>query len=252
MTRFICPKTDKLSNYFIIENDPDSVKQINSVLDKFDDFHFIGSTADINIAMNTILEETPAIVFLSVDNVIDNPFRFVKNLSLYIDDIPLFIAISTTKGKAYKAIKNNFFDYLLKPLRELELRKSILKAEKDNAFKLKDKVCIKSYNDYKYLDTNEILFLKADNNTTDFHMKDGKVICAYKTLKTFENLLPNNFLRIHRSYIINSSYVSGINYGKLLCTIDKTASDIPFTKSYIDNVKNLNEKLSKSSHLSLN
>ncbi len=241
-----------MSNYYIIENDPDSVKHIKNVLAKFGDFNFIGNTSDTSIAMNTILEENPAIVFLSVDNVIDNPFRFVKDLSLYIDTPPLFVAISITKNKAYKAIKNNFYDYLLKPLRELELRKSMLKAEKSNSSKLKDKVCIKSYNDYKYLDTNEILFLKADNNTTDFHMKDGSVICAYKTLKTFENLLPSKFLRIHKSYIINSSYVSGINYGKLLCTIDKSTFNIPFTKTYIDNVKDMNEKLSKSSHVSLN
>lgn len=241
-----------MNNYFIIENDLVSVKQIKSVLAKFDNFHCIGNTCDTNIAMNTILEDKPSIVFMSVDNVIDNPFRFVKDLNLYIDNPPFFIAISITKNKAYKAIKNNFYDYLLKPLRELELRKSMLKAEKDKVSKLKDKICIKSYKDYKYLDTNEILFLKADNNTTDFHMKDGSVICAYKTLKTFQNLLPRNFMRIHKSYIINSSYVSGINYGKLLCAINKTTFNIPFTKTYIENVKNMNEKLSKSSHISLN
>jgi len=241
-----------MSNYFIIESDPVCVKHIQSVLSKFNDFHCIGSTSNSSIAMNTILEQSPSLVFLSVDNTIESPFRFVVDLGMYVDNLPIFVAISNSKNKAYKAIKSNFYDYLLKPLKELELRKSILKAQKNNISNLKDKVCIKSYKDYKYLDTNEILFLKADNNTTDFHMKDGSVICAYKTLKTFQDLLPSNFRRIHKSYIVNSSYVSGINYGKLLCTIDKTTFNIPFTKTYMENVKNMNEKLSKSSHAYLN
>lgn len=241
-----------MNNYFVIENESTSIERIKSVLDNFEDFYCIGNSSDTNIAMNTILKETPSLVFLSVDNVIESPFKFSNSLNQYLDTPPLVIGISSSKTKAYKAIKNNFFDYLLKPLSDLEVRKTILKAKKDNVFKTQNTVCLKSYKDYRYLNTNEILFLKADNNTTDFYMTDGSTISAFKTLKTYENLLPNSFLRIHKSYVINSNYVSGINYGKLMCTINKCGLNIPFTKTYIDNVKVINKTLSQSALTAMN
>ena len=96
------------------------------------------------------------------------------------------------------------------------------------------------------------LFLKADNNTTDFYIKDGSIVNAFKTLKIFEHTLPNNFLRIHKSYIVNIDFVSRINFGKLKCTIDSSSYKLPFTKTYINNIEFINNSLSGISVLSQN
>ena len=65
-------------------------------------------------------------------------------------------------------------------------------------------ICVKSYGDYRYIDSNDVLYLEADNNSTDIHLNNGEMITAFKTLKHFENTLPNSqFLRIHNSYMIN-------------------------------------------------
>ncbi|MFA5297546.1 MAG: LytTR family transcriptional regulator DNA-binding domain-containing protein, partial [Lutibacter sp.] len=179
--------------------------------------------------------------------------EFVNELNtLFSDDLPTFIAISSSKDKAYEVIKNGFFDFLLNPLSDLEIRKTILKFQKKNPVRSKKNICLKSYKDYQYLNTDEILFLKADNNTTDFYMSDGNIINAFKTLKTFKDLLPKNFLRIHKSYIINKNYVSRIQYGKFICTIKKNNYDIPFTKTYIENIESMKKTLSYSSCQLLN
>ena len=93
-------------------------------------------------------------------------------------------------------------------------RKTVLKLQYNFPIQFKRTICLKSYKDFQYLKTDEILFLKADNNTTDFYMSDGKVINAYKTLKTFEDILPNNFYRIHKSFIINKACITSKNYNK--------------------------------------
>lgn len=113
-------------------------------------------------------------------------------------------------------------------------------------------VCLKSNKDYQYLNTEKILFLKADNNTTDFHMKDGAIIGAYKTLKTFESTLPQNFLRIHKSYIINICYISRIHYGKSICIIKYPFCKIPFTKTFIKNIESINKSLTNNTFVVLN
>ena len=93
---------------------------------------------------------------------------------------------------------------------------------------------------------------KADNNTTDFYMQDGSLVGAFKTLKSFEGVLPENFLRIHKSYIINKNYISRISYGKGICILKKESYKIPFTKTFIDNVAMINESLVKEALMALN
>ena len=222
-------------------------------MEDYHEFNCIGVSGEYNHALNFILKETPNLVFIDIDDTFEKPFELVNELNLLFGDyFPVFIAISSSKDKAYEAIKNGFFDFILNPLSELEIRKSILKFLKRNPSIINKNICLKSYKDYQYLNTDEILFLKADNNTTDFYMSDGNIISAFKTLKTFEDVLPENFLRIHKSYIINKNFVSRIQYGKFICTIKKNSYDIPFTKTYIDNIEIMKKALSNNSFQSLN
>ena len=222
-------------------------------MEDYHEFNCIGVSNEYDQALNLILKETPNLVFIDIDNTFEKPFELVNELNLLFSDyFPVFIAISSSKDKAYEAIKYGFFDFILNPLSELEIRKSILKFQKRNPAIINKNICLKSHKDYQYLNTDEILFLKADNNTTDFYMSDGNIISAFKTLKTFENVLPENFLRIHKSYIINKNFVSRIQYGKLICTIKKNSYDIPFTKTYIDNIEIMKKTLSHNSFQSLN
>ena len=241
-----------MRNYFIIEKEHSTITCIQKVLEDFQGYNCIGVSSHYNSAMNTILKETPNLVFVNIDNTIENSFQFIHELNQYSNESPIFIAISASKEKAYEVIKNGFFDFMLNPLTELEIRKTILNFQKKNPVRKKRTICLKSYKDYQYLDVDEILFLKADNNTTDFHMSDGTIINAFKTLKTFEDRLPKNFLRIHKSYIINKNHVSRIQYGKLMCTIKNVGYAVPFTKTYIENVENMQNTLAHYSNPSIN
>ncbi len=78
----------------------------------------------------------------------------------------------------------------------------------------------------------DIVYLKADNNTTDFYLQSGKVITAFKTLKHFEQLLPFYFFRIHHSYVINVGHVSRINLGKNQCYLLNNEIALPFSRTY--------------------
>jgi len=239
-------------SYIIIEKNSATIQRINEVFNDFADLSCLGIADTYESAMNLILKESPSLVFFNIDSVIPNIFQFINEINQYKEHTPELIAISAAVENAFLAIKNGCLDAILQPLAELDIRKAILKYEKKNKQSAKKTICLKSYGDYQYLNTNDILFLKADNNTTDFYMKDGNVITAFKTLKIYGNLLPTNFLRIHKSYIINSSYVSRVNFSKSQCTIDRNITKIPFTKTYLDNVKLMNALLSNTSLLTLN
>lgn len=247
-----------MSSYYIVDNNTAVINSLKNIFKDFSAFISHGESSSYDDAMNTILKKKPDIVFINLDGKIENPFALVSELKAYLDSTPSLVAVSSSKKHAYKALKHGFIDYMVTPIPELELRKLILTYKKNKTSKTARTLCLQSYKDFQYVNTDEILFLKADNNTTDFYMNDGTVISAFKTLKTFQGALPNNFLRIHKSYIINKNFISRINYGKHSCTVEKKtlktpiAQKIPFTKTYMDNINYIKESLSDISVTKLN
>lgn len=234
-------------SYTIIDSDATSNLQLQHYLEDYGDFVCSGEARNCSDGLNAILKYSPDVVFINLNDKAFEYFHMVTELYQYVKNIPILIGISRSKEYAYNAIKNNFFDYWLMPYNEFDIRKTLLRLKKQLPKEdVSHTLCLKSYNDYQYLDTNEILYLKADNNTTDFVMKDGSTISAYKTLKTFENRLPENFIRVHQSYILNTNYVSGINYGKSLCFLKVRKTKLPFTKTYKENIEGLKKILSKN------
>ncbi len=234
--------------YLIIDSDATSNLQLRHFLEDYGDFECVQHSRDSDEGLNAILKYSPDLVFINLNEQAYEYFHMVSDLHQYVKDIPLIIGISQSKEYAYRAIKSNFFDYWLLPYNEFDIRKSLLKLKKLAPKEVEPHtICLQSYRDYQYVNTNDILYLQADNNATEFVMADGSVINTYKTLKSFEQQLPKNFVRIHQSYILNTNYVARINYGKAICNLKGRKQPLPFSKSYKGNVDQLKKMLSKNS-----
>lgn len=240
-----------MTHCLIIDNDITTIELIESLSDDFSNISFDAVNEDYELALNLILKHKPQLIVLNIDSIEINISEFLLDINQCIPNPPMFIAISTYREKAVDAYRYDFADFLLKPLKEHLVRKSLLKFQKKYPDRQSETICLKSYKDYQYLNIEDIMYLKADNNTTDFYMNDGRVIGAYKTLKVFENVLPKTFLRIHKSYIINKNCISRIHYGKSLCFINREHK-IPFTKTFIDNVDLINKTLTNNTLITLN
>lgn len=239
--------------YTILDSDATSNLQLQHYLEEYGDFCLISEAKSSAEGLDTILKHSPDIVFINLNDRAGEYFQMVTELHQYVKEIPIFIGISKSKEYAYEAIKHCFFDYWLLPYNEFNIRKSILRLKKSiPKVNEPQTLCLKTYRDYHYVDTNDILYLQADNNATNFIMADGTTINTYKTLKSYQGQLPRNFVRIHQSYILNTDYVSRINYGKSLCTLKLRKLELPFSKSYRSNVDDLKKVLSKSSISSVN
>ena len=239
--------------YTIIDADAGHNLQLQLFLEEYGDFACSGLAKNSTEGLNTILKHLPDVVFVNLNDKATEYFQMVTELYRYVEKIPVLIGISKSRQYAYEAIKNNFFDYWLLPFSEFEIRKTLLHLKKEVPKEhISHTLCLKSYKDFRYLETDEILYLKADNNATDFIMTDGSTVSAFKTLKTFEDRLPKNFIRVHQSYILNINYVSGINYGKSVCALKIGKVQLPFSRSYKQNIDSLKKILAKNTISTLN
>ncbi len=64
------------------------------------------------------------------------------------------------------------------------------------------------------VDLNEIVYLKSSKNYTIFKLRNGKELISSKTLGIFEDELKgvSNFVRPHRSYIVNFNFVKDLRF----------------------------------------
>ncbi len=241
--------------YTVIDSNATSSLQLQHFLEDYGDFTCVALATNSDEGLNSILKFSPDIVFVNLDKNAQSYFQMTVELHQYENKIPVLIGISKIKDHAYKAIKKGFFDYWLMPYDEDDIRKSLLRLKKQMP---KEEVaepqtlCLQSYRDFQYLNTDDILYLQANNNATIFVMKDGGVNNAFKTLKTFEGNMPKNFVRIHQSYIVNVDYISRISYGKAICTLKLRKLQLPFSRSYRENIDLLKKKLAKSTITSVN
>lgn len=253
-------------NYLILDDDTNNLKETLHALQGFSQFICIATSVTADDALNKVLDLAPDFVIITLNSK-SKPqqdfFSLINNLHRYLNVLPYFIVLSDSKQYAYEALKAGVYDYLLIPIVTTELRKSLLKIQKKLALIHKidnyvveepieieehntmegkiSKICIKSYGDYQFIDLDDIIYLKADNNTTDFYLKSGKQLTAYKTLKHYELNLPEFFYRVHNSYIVNSNHISRINTGKSLCYLDNNKVSISFSRTYKENIDRIIE-----------
>ena len=232
-------------SFIIIDENDESVKEIVGFFENFPNYFCAGVIKDNQNAINQIIKLKPQLVLFSIPNKTNqNSFllKSIEELFQYADTIPYFIAISNSENKALEAIQSGVSDFILNPLSLNAIGKSLFKFEKRTPPNAINSICIKSYSDYQFVALQDIIYLKADNNTTDIKLHNGKIINAYKTLKHFENTLPFYFLRIHKSYIVNIHYVSRIHFSKAKCYMNYNEI-LPFSINYRDNIDAIVRKI---------
>ncbi|WP_411029144.1 LytR/AlgR family response regulator transcription factor [Spongiimicrobium sp. 3-5] len=80
--------------------------------------------------------------------------------------------------------------------------------------------------------TDNILFVEGLGNYVNYHLRDKSKVTAYATIKDTLVLLPENFIRVHRSYIVNKDHIKSYDAN----TIDVENQMVPRGKSVTDEV----------------
>jgi two-component system LytT family response regulator len=179
----------------------------------------VGKTGSLLEAKKLIYDLKPEVVFLDISMPKLNGFEFLESLTE--KDFKI-VFVTAYKEYGIQAVKVNAVDYLLKPVSIKELQQTVKKLielkskaanEGGKSNKNHDKIIILQIQGYNIIDVEDIVRLTAEDNYTTLFLKDKNKIIASKTLKHFEEILPDDsFVRIHRSEIINILYLKEISY----------------------------------------
>jgi two-component system LytT family response regulator len=206
----------------IIEDEPQAVDLLKSFLaEEFPKIEIVANFDKISLAANFIKNGEIDFIFLDVQLSGELGIDIAQYLSK--EEFNFEIIFTTAySGFALEAFALSAIDYLLKPLKRerlIEAVNRVLKRKSVSHDQLKllseltktekiEKIIIKN-NDGKFpLNIDEICYLKADNVYTEFHLVNSKRIIVSKPLKDYESLISSaNFIKPHRSYLINSTKI---------------------------------------------
>ena len=239
----------------IVEDEELTRNGLKKKLENFDEIDVIDEAENGIEAVEKINEQKPDLIFLDIQMPGMNGFEVLQNLNY----MPIVIFTTAFDEYALKAFETNSIDYLLKPIEEERLAKAVGKLNKfasgddkktefdsnitallneiRNKQEKLSRIHIKIGDEIIFVNTGDIYFFKADNKYTSICTFDNEYIIN-DTLASLEEKLPQNFIRIHRGFIINTDHLNKLKKwfgGKYIAVMkDKKKTEIPVSRNSKD------------------
>lgn len=191
-----------------------------------EDLNIIGIAKSVAEAKTLLSQHQVDLIFLDIAMPGQNGFELIP----YAQESNSIVIFTTAYDQyALKAIKANAIDYLLKPIDIDELTEAVAKATSYLTLHQKDKssrerlenlaydishkstlkkITVPSGQGYRIIEINDITHIEADSNYSVFNLVNSEKIAVSKVLKDYEEILPEDqFVRIHKSSIVNLMYI---------------------------------------------
>jgi two-component system LytT family response regulator len=180
------------------------------------EIEIIGEASSCESAVELISLHKPELIFLDIQLSGETGFDLLE----IIDNSIRIIFVTAYDEYAIRAFEVNAVDYLLKPVNPERLKRSIErvisreKAQKSETknYEYSDSIYVR-LNNYssRFIKISSITFIEPVGNYSKIVTIEGKHCLVLKTLKQWQEQLPdNNFVRIHRSSIVNIEHVDHI------------------------------------------
>ncbi len=242
----------------IVEDETPATERLKRLLSEFPEIEVIAEATNGIEAVEIIDALNPDLLFLDIKMPGKNGFEVLKS----IQPSPYVIFCSAYDEYALQAFEEKSIDYLVKPVRKEKLEKSIQKlntfSSTDHYNHLLDSVQellslkqpaevttlpIKKSDRVIFLKLADITHFNASEKYVEVHTLKGVTHLTDQSLRLLEEKLPLNFIRIHRSYIINTDKIKEIRKhfgGKYSFILDDTRSTAILSgRSYYQTVKSL-------------
>jgi two-component system, LytTR family, response regulator len=227
----------------IVEDEPLAVDNLKFYLKDYP-IEIIGAAYKIQEAIKLIKKEKPEAVFLDINLSGENGFDLLNKVDINFK----IIFVTAYDEYAVRAFEVNALDYILKPLKKERIARSIeklLNGTKQkavhNRYKIEDTIFLSTGSRACFLKIKDIFYLQADSCYSKIYLSEQTCKSSTHTLKKWEELLPGNeFIRIHRSFIINVNHIGEIkkrNNGTYAVVLDRMKNSIEISRRCASNIK---------------
>ena len=241
-----------------MDDEPPARRRILSLLKTDSEISVVGECADGEQALHTIEALKPDLVFLDVQMPERDGFSVVE--ALKVGPKPLFVFATAYDRYAVKAFEAHALDYLLKPFSRARFRDSLDRAKQHifqragaGAYDQQLSDMLKEWNSHPrslplksrgkivFVATHDIDWIEADSNYIRVHAGQETHLVRDKISAFEEKLDPEQFLRVHRSFIVNTAHIRELlpcNAGEYIVVL-RSGKELPCGRTYRDDLDRL-------------
>lgn len=227
----------------IVEDETAAYENLAEILLGIDPgIDILGNTESINQTVNWLQKHpNPDLIFMDIHLSDGTAFSIFETVTV---ETPIIFATAYDEY-AIEAFKVNSIDYLLKPIKVEELKRSLEKFSKWTQQdrlnyisqvsqlapgpKYRDKILIPYKDKLLPVNLKEVSFFYTSDKSTRVYMKDGSSYTYSRTLEQiFTSLNPADFIRANKQFIIARDSVINITIwfdSRLLITLDVTTPE---------------------------
>jgi two-component system LytT family response regulator len=219
----------------IIIDDEQNIREALSILlsQYCPEIHVCGIAGSASEGRQLLENNMVDFIFLDISMPKENGFAFLHSIPSNNYGV---IFATAYQEHALRALKANAIDYLMKPINPFELQEAVKKAiysyelrhiyshnqevynqslnnlndHLQSKYNAVTKLTIPEQSGFRLVNVAELMYLQADDNYTVLYLTADRKIIATRTLGEFEKILDGpEFLRIHKSTLINLSFLAG-------------------------------------------
>ena len=226
-----------------IDDEPLALKQLSGYIKKTPFLTLSGTFSSATEADNFLKDNPVSLIVTDINMPDTSGLDFIKNLQ----EPPLVIFSTAYEEYALDGFKVDAIDYLLKPYGYNDFLKAATKARQyvewretanqmgNSSSAEDDFIFVRADNQSVKVMFNSILYVEAMSEYIKIHFKEGKAVMTFMSVKLMSESLPaNQFMRIHRSYIIALDSIASVRRGEVELT-DGTV--LPISASYKDDLQ---------------
>lgn len=212
-----------------LDDEPLALEVLSAYCEETHEIELKGAFTQSVEALNYLEKHPVDLIFLDIEMPAISGIDFFKGLQ---HDL---MVIFTTAYVEYaiEGFELDAIDYLLKPIEQSRFKKAIHKALDYYQYKKglsTSTLFIKADYSVKKVDTQDIWYIEGMADYLRIHLKQEKPVVARMTMKEIINRLPDDFIRVHRSFIVP---LSGVNqYRNRKLTLGSV--EVPVGKTYIE------------------
>lgn len=246
----------------LIDDEPLAIARLRRLLGHYpNDFDIVAEASNGAQGLDLIQQLKPDLIFLDIEMPLMSGFEMLSKLQT----MPIVVFATAFDQYAIRAFEENSIDYLLKPIEAARLEKTVEKIRKfrakpaENPFnadlmaildKLKPKkeihaISVKVGERYIFIPLAEIAYFEAEDKYVFLHTEAGKQHLTTYTITTLEEKLPEPFVRVSRSTIVNKTMMKELHKdfnGRFVIILkDTQRTQVKTGSSYGEQVRRLME-----------
>ncbi|MDQ1857938.1 LytTR family DNA-binding domain-containing protein [Chryseobacterium sp. WLY505] len=209
----------------IVDDEPLALSLLEHYVEKIPFLELVFSTENPILALEYLQKNDSDLIFLDIQMPELTGINFMK----IVGADQKYILTTAYSEYALEGYEHNVVDYLLKPVSFDRFQKSVLKAQERFSFAHEENThfFVKSSGQRHRIGFQEILYIESIKDYVNIRTENDEFI-VLDTLKSMENQLPETFVRIHKSFIVNLDKVKSIGAKKVILP----EYEIPIGESY--------------------